>query len=171
MIEPEEFYAPSDEPSEAARRRMWARVAANIRPARSPWLMLDRRSFALGMAASVVLLLAGYGAAVAVGRTLDQQRPSAVRVDLAYRAAIREFETLASEGPSTATDAPLAVSRQEVLRSRQDQIRTIDEGIATLQSELRAGDLSPVKRARLRDLYARKLAVLQEMVEQGEITL
>lgn len=173
MIDPEQFYAPSDAPSPESRRRMWSNIEARLRPQGRLWLVLERRSFALGMAASVLLLLAAYGAVSAVERLVDRSRPAALRVDQAYRAAIREFEMLASEPPraQTVNSQDAAVPRQEIFRSRQDELRSIDEGIASLRSEMTSGDASPVKRARLRDLYAKKLIVLQNMIEQGEITL
>lgn len=173
MIDPEQFYAPSDEPPVVTRRRMWTNVESRLRPQGRPWLVLERRSFALGMAASVLLLLAGFGALSAVERMLDKGRPAALRVDQAYQAAIREFEMLASEPPrvQTVNIQDAVVSRQEIFQSRQDELRAIDEGIASLRSEMTSGDASPVKRARLRDLYAKKLIVLQNMIEQGEITL
>ncbi|MCU0452506.1 MAG: hypothetical protein MUE68_02520 [Bacteroidetes bacterium] len=173
MIDPEQFYAPSDAPSAESRRRMWTSVESRIRPQGRPWLVLERRSFALGMAASVLLLLAGFGTFSTVERMLDNSRPTALRVDQAYRSAIREFEILASEPPKahTVSTQDAVVPRQEVFRSRQDELRSIDEGIASLRAEMTSGDISPVKRARLRDLYAKKLVVLQSMIEQGEITL
>lgn len=173
MIDPEQFYAPSDAPSAESRRRMWTIVESRIRPQSRPWLVLERRSFALGMAAGVMLFLAAYGAASAVERMLDKSRPTALRVDQAYQAAIREFEILASE-PARAhavNTQDAVVPRREIFRSRQDELRSIDEGIASLRSDMTSGDVSPVKRARLRDLYAKKLIVLQSMIEQGEITL
>ena len=175
MIDPERFYASSDEPSAAARRRIWRSVDSRIRPEHASWLVLERKSFLLGAAASVIILLAGIGGLSAMQRLLDGARPPALRVDNAYRSAIREFEGLTVRGSHASDLEPsttaITGSQREVLQSRREELLSLDAGIESLRSDLQAGDLSPVKRARLRDLYSKKLMVLLEMIEQGEITL
>ena len=60
---------------------------------------------------------------------------------------------------------------EEILSTREDQLRSLDAAIVDLKNEVNGHDLSPLKRARLRQLYSLKLRVIQEMIEQGEIEL
>ncbi len=174
MIDPEQFYQKSDNPSSGSRRRMWRSIESRIGPRSSPWLVLERRSFMLGMAATVIMLLAGVGAVSAVNRLIDNARPEAARVDRAYMSAISQFEDLTARlTPTSATKgtAPELQSRRDRFLSRQEELQSLDLGIEQLRADLRTGELSPVSRARLRDLYSRKLIVLLDMIEQGEITI
>ena len=157
------------------QRKMWRSIRTGIKSPHAPMLILERRSFLLGMAASLVVLLAGFGAVSAVKAIVDGSRPEAIRMDRVYQSAIQDFEDLTTRlatvnaldhsGPATQN------SRQEILQSRREELQSLDRGIEILRTELNAGALSPVTRARLRDLYSRKLIVLLDMIEQGEITI
>lgn len=174
MIDPEEFYQRSDNPSPDSRRRMWHAIEGRIGLRSAPLLVLERRSFILGMAASVVILLAGLGAVSGVGRLIDNARPESVRVDRVYTSAISQFEDLTERlTPASAIQetAPALQSRRDRFLSRQEELQSLDSGIEQLRADVRAGELSPVSRAQLRDLYSRKLIVLLDMIEQGEITI
>jgi hypothetical protein len=161
------FYRPEDEPSGPERERMWRGVRAGITPGRRLFAFVpDIRSFTYGVAAAAVV----YFAAVGVGATIRSFSggavPEAVRLDDAYRSAIRELERVA---PRVVTETGAA--RSGAAASRLEELRRIDAAISELQAITAGGDLSPLTQKRLRQLYGLKLQVLQKMIEQQEVEL
>jgi hypothetical protein len=134
----------------------------------STGVTIDRRSFAFGMAASIILGLALYGGWSITRQLSEQAKPESLRLEQAYVSAIREFERVI---PVSAVNTSQAVSAEGQLTQRREQLRLIDKGIADLRGQTNGVDLSPMKRERLRQLYSMKLRVLQQMVEEGEIEL
>ena len=167
-MKPEHFYSPDEHPSSAARRRMWREIASGVSSRRSVFSIRDPRSFAAGMAAAILLLLAGNGLYDLAHRFYEQRRPQEVRFDEAYRSAIREFESVI---PSPVKTASGGSSRADLLHSRIRQLELVDSAITELRSDIARTDLSPLKRSRLKQLYAMKLQVLQEIIQQGDIEL
>ncbi|HAL57216.1 MAG TPA: hypothetical protein DCP63_12295 [Bacteroidetes bacterium] len=170
MIRPDEFYKPDEHLDRPTKRRIWISIQKRI-PAKRPLLFFinDRRSFAYGMAATVLVYLASVGAITVARRTIENAQPTAIQVDKAYQTAISEFERFV---PSVAS-APSynQIPKQGELVARNDQLRMLDEAIVALRNETNGNDVSPMKRSRLRQLYSMKLHILQQMIEQGEIEL
>lgn len=192
-MKPEDFYPASQTPNDAQRERMWGVIQASLpgteqrhQPERSLFAILDRRSFIYGMAASIILCLALYGGYAAAQQLLYAGKPVEVRVDAAYQKAIREFEIVIPDmerivvqqhtkqpdriAPSFIGQTAVSPTTEQLV-ARKEQMGMLDGEIAQLRSELRSGDLSPVKQAKLRHLYKMKLQVLQEMIDAGEIDL
>ena len=163
MISPERFYAPEASPGDEAKRRIWRNVKKGLKhPKRVLPLINDRRSFLLGMAASLIVYFTAVGIISTLRVSFENSRPHPIRLDQAYMNAIREFEKVI---PRTAS------AGGEYLSARQDQLVTLDAAIETLWKEADRGDLSPLKQLRLRQLYGIKLQSLQSMIENGDISL
>ncbi|MGB2869922.1 MAG: hypothetical protein WBD36_15845 [Bacteroidota bacterium] len=165
MIDPGTFYNQNDLPDRKTKDLLWKSIHRGIG---NRWFhALERRSFLLGMAASLVLMFAAVGTYMSVKDAVEYAQPNIVKLDRAYQAAIREFENL------TATEGMHKVSAQATssLESRKEQLRLLEQAIEELRQETKGNDLSELKRAKLRELYGKKLRILQEMVEQGEINL
>ena len=176
MIDPKDFYHRHDNPSPSTRRSMWRAVRSGIgEPSGARFFAFERRSFLFGMAAAVALVFAIVGIVTTFQAAIERMQPSAVRIDRAYQSAIREFEGINTVELVKSTDEPSGAgtrsARAEVVRARLQELEDLDHGVATLRQEIKGGDVSALKRSKLQNLYARKLRVLQEMIEQGEIEL
>lgn len=169
MIRPEQFYKDDELPDRNARKRMWGTIAAQG-STKKPFLFFinDRVSFLYGMAATILLYLAGVGGVTILKQSIENTRPAAIQVDKAYQSAIREFERIVPFVVSLPKEKP---QQEGEFVARRDQLQLLDSAIVSLRSETASNDLSPLKRARLRELYSLKLQILQQMIEQGEIEL
>jgi len=164
MTTPQEFYSPSEEPTRREHDAMWRRISGGFAPSeRQHLLTFERRSFLFGMAATLVLMFAVVGVYTTVNTAIEKAQPAAVQIDNAYRSAIDEFEKVAVR-----YDRPGA---SDLATSRQNQLQLLESAIGSLRSETNSHDISPMMRSRLRELYSKKLALLQVMVEQGDIEL
>jgi hypothetical protein len=131
-------------------------------------MMWDRRSFAFGMAASLILGLALYGAWSIAKQAMEASKPQPLRLEQAYVSAIREFEQIV---PVVGKKTPQTTQSAGQLTQRREQLQLVDQAIADLRRQTNGMDLSPLKRDRLRKLYGMKLQILQQMIEEGEIEL
>lgn len=166
MIDPNKFYTENDSPSSVQNRRMWQTIALSIKPQRTQVFMIaDVRSFCYGIAATVILYFAGIGAYHFVSQTIDNARPTTVKVDDAYQSAITALEKVMPVVQTAASQDNL----REKLHSRVDQLRMIDEAILAARKEEAASGFTIAHRSTVRDLYSMKLKILQQMIEQGEI--
>jgi hypothetical protein len=166
MIDPKTFYNPHDDPTERQKAKIWNAVAGAIAFRRTPLLMIaDRRSFFYGIAAAVIVYLAGVGLYHQVKETIDRTQPAVVQVDYAYQSAITALERAVPAVLTSAKPEPV----RERLRSRYDQLRMIDGAILEMKKEANGADLSAMSRSTMRDLYSMKLKILQQMIEQGEL--
>jgi hypothetical protein len=169
MIEPRRFYKPNDLPTPGIKKRMWREIERQTSPHRASLFFIpDRRSFAYGMAAMVLLYLATIGGVTVVRQLIESAQPSELKVDGAYQSAISAFERVM---PSVVATASKTLPASGELASRQEQLRLLDDAISDLRRQTNGTDLSPLTRERLRQLYSLKLQILQHMIEQGEIEL
>lgn len=161
----DDFYKPSDSPSQGQRQKMWRAVeAATRQQAALVFAIRDRRSFLYGMAAAILMAFSCIGIYSVLTTALQSREPAELRFDAAYRSAIQEFESVLPT--ATRDDAGDSVN----LIKRQ-QLALIDAAVRELREDIARTDLSPLKRSRLRQLYSMKLRVLQEIIAQGDIEL
>ncbi|HEY4612601.1 MAG TPA: hypothetical protein VII11_06430 [Bacteroidota bacterium] len=169
MIDPKNVYRQDDVPTGKERQNMWRAIEQGIAPSRTPLFFIhDRRSFVYGIAAAFVLYFASLGAWQVVKQNIEDQQPAEIKVDQAYRSAIGALEQVLPVATPMVHDTSDASG---ALSARQQQLLLLDAAIAELRKETGTTDLSPVKRARLRQLYSLKLQILQQMIEHGEIEL
>ena len=169
MIDPNEFYGTPNSPSEDSKSRMWETIESRIiPPVHKRLFALERRSFLYGIAAAIILGFTSIGIYVTVKNSIDYAQPPVVRIDRAYQSAIHEFEKVSLDLDVTDSTLP---SHAEVRASRQEQLRELETAIAELRVDTRPSDLSPLKQTKLRELYAKKLSLLQTMLEQGDLEL
>jgi hypothetical protein len=169
MITQDKFYSKEDHPTSESRTRMWNNINRELPKRKGSFLhIMDKRSFIYGIAASFILYFTALGVVGTIKQTIEQSQPQVVKVDNAYQSAIREFEKIAPQVKYTA-----AANRtgQDYASVRKDQLDNLDATIESLRKETPSGDLSPLLQTRLRQLYSMKLQILQDMIENGEITL
>ncbi len=167
MIKPEEFYRRDELLDGSRSKSIWRAIDDRIGGSRrAAAFIADRRSFVFGMAAAVLIYFTAVGVITTLRQVIEHSTPEAVRLDDAYRSAIEGFEkVIPSVVPATGGKA----QEENYLASRRAQLVSVDAAIEALRKETSAGDLSPLKRKRLRELYSLKLSILQEMVENGDI--
>jgi hypothetical protein len=148
---------------------MWAAIRSQ-RPAPGSVTSFawDRRSFAFGMAASIILGLALYGGWSILREAFEASRPQPLRLEQAYVSAIREFEQIVPAAGGGASQSMQTVGQ---LTKRREQLELVDRAITDLRLQTNGTDLSPLKRDKLRQLYGMKLHILQQMIEEGEIEI
>jgi hypothetical protein len=169
MIKPEDFYTPNELPNKQSTNAMWQSIRrSSSRDRTEPMLVKDRRSFLYGMAATVLLGLALVGAWTIARQTFENSQPQPLRLEQAYVSAIHEFERVM---PSVNVNTVQYSRGAGQLSQRHAQLRLVDAAITELRRQTNGTDLSPLKRERLRDLYSKKLQILQQMIEEGEIEL
>jgi hypothetical protein len=169
MIHPDKFYKPDELPDKRTQQRLWRGIEKQIRRTRPILAFVrDARSFAYGIAATVLLYLSAVGAITIVKDSIENAQPAVVQVDQAYQSAIKAFEQIMPQLVSSPRAEP---ENGGELLARKDQIHMIDKAIEELRQETRNNDLSPMKRTRLRQLYSIKLQILIDMIDNGEIEL
>jgi hypothetical protein len=169
MIRPEDFYSADDKPSKSTVGRVWHNIRRHASPLQSTsWFITDVRSFAWGMAATVVLGLALVGAWTLTRQAFENSEPQPLRLEKAYVSAISEFEHVL---PLVTAKSSLAPQGRDEISQRTQQLNLLDAAITQLRRQTNGSDLSPLLRERLRQLYAMKLQILQQMIEKGEIEL
>ncbi len=168
-MKPDEFYRNSDLPTPKAQERMWSVIEQEITGKKygKTVFFFHKQSFTYGVAASIVIMLASFGVYSGIERALANSRPDDVKFDVAYRSAIKELEKVVPAVEKTVVNSPKA----DILQTRKEQISLLDTEISFLQRDSKRGDLSELKQSKLRQLYRQKLAILQEMIENGEIPL
>ncbi len=169
MIRKEDFYSSEDMPDRKREEAIWRSVEQSIKPVRPGILFIrDRMSFVYGMAASIILGLAVVGAWTIARNAFENSQPQPLRLEQAYVSAIHEFERVVPASNQNITRSPQAAGQ---LTERKQQLNLIDGAITELRRQTNGTDLSPLKRERLRELYSKKLQILQQMIEEGDIDL
>jgi hypothetical protein len=128
----------------------------------------DQRSFLYGVATSIIIYLSSVGIYHLISGIEERSQPMVIRLDEAYMSAISGFERVM---PAIATAKAQSSQSLDQINGREVQLKLLDEAIEELRREINHRDISPLKRARLRNLYSIKLQILQKMIEQGDIEL
>jgi hypothetical protein len=169
MVKPDGFYSAGDSPGKRSISEMWRRIQRQATPLQTDtWLVGDRRSFVFGMAATVVIGLALVGTWTLARQAFENGQPQPLRLEQAYVSAIKEFEQVLPFVTASTSQTPQI---KEELTQRVRQMSLVDAAISQLRLQTNGTDLSPLKREKLRQLYAIKLQILQQMIERGEIEL
>ncbi len=169
MITPDKFYSKEYHTTHDSKIRMWKNISRELLKRKGSFLHIpNKRSFFYGIAASFILYFTALGVVGTIKQTIEQSQPQVVKVDKAYQSAIREFEKIA---PRVKYTTAANRSGQDYASVRKEQLDNLDATIESLRKETPSGDLSPLLQTRLRQLYSMKLQILQDMIENGEITL
>jgi len=169
MIESEKYYSKEDEPDFKTRKKMWDKIQKEIYSVKHALFTIpDRRSFLFGIAASIIIYLSSVGVYHLIRDIEERSQPMVIRLDDAYISAISEFERVMH---AIITAKAQSSQSLDQINGRKEQLKLLDEAIEELRGETNQRDISPLKRARLRNLYSIKLQILQKMIEQGDIKL
>jgi len=169
MIEKEKFYKVNESPDYSTRRKIWKNVERNIKPTGiSLFNIHDSRSFYFGMAASFILVFFLIGVYTSTKALLYEVKPEEIKLNSAYQSAIHEFERVV---PAVVSNIPQTSIKRSVVASKMEELNFINQAIEDIRKENLNHDLSPLKQMSLRQLYINKLKTLQDILEQGEVTI
>ncbi|MDZ7773445.1 MAG: hypothetical protein U5K31_12005 [Balneolaceae bacterium] len=167
-----EYYREEDRPTSSEKSSMWTAVAQRLpgggagstsgreagqgsphRGAAFHW-----RSFWMGQAAAVLLLLALFGA-YTLWQELGGDSAPESRLQQTYRTSLQE---LASSAQFLST--PASEVQQEALDSQLRGLQEIDRMIEEMRSDMLLNGSTRAKRSQLRRLYATKLDFVQKLI-------
>jgi len=169
MIEKLKFYSENDNPSKNQQKKIWKGINRSITPGKKLIFRIsDMRSFYYGMAASFLFIFASIGVYTTAKNVLYNMKPEEVKLDNAYQSAIKEFQKVV---PSYEHASQKSENIKVFVNMKEEQLKYLDENIAAIRKETGTTDLSPLKQMYLRQLYAAKLKVLQEIIGTGEIDI
>ena len=169
MMDKSKFYSNDDSPTKKQQKEIWNGINRNINPRKKAFFHIsDMRSFYYGVAASFVFIFASIGVYTTAKNVLYNMKPEEVKLDNAYQSAIHEFQKVV---PSFEFASQKSENVKSFVNMKEEQLRFIDENISLIKSETGTTDLSPLKQIHLRQLYAAKLKVLQEIIDKGEIDI
>lgn len=162
----ETYYRADHEPTSGEKASIWSAVAQCLPGATSPdrGLTLHWRSFWLGQAAAVLLLLAVFG-----GYTLWQNLGGSSTPDSplqrTYRSSLQELAS------STQFLSPPSGEQQKALDSQLRGLEEIDRMIEEIRSDMLLNGSTRAKRQQLRRLYATKLEFVKKLILTEEESL
>jgi hypothetical protein len=163
------FYDDETLPGPDIKRKMWKNIEKGIKPERKRFLGIsDMPSFYFGIAFSVVLFFAAIGVYTVGRQVIYNAKPEEVKLNAAYQSAVKEFEKVV---PVVVSSGSQSENMREYIAAKKEQLAFIDSAINNLLKELGTTDLTPVKQARLRQLYFSKIKTLQEMIDKGDVEL
>jgi len=169
MMDKSKFYSDNDSPTKKQQKEIWNGINRNINRRKKTFFHIsDMRSFYYGIAASFVFIFASIGVYTTAKNVLYNMKPEEVKLDNAYQSAIHEFQKVV---PSFELASQKSENVKAFVNIKEEQLRFIDENISIIKGETGTTDLSPLKQLRLRQLYAAKLKVLQEIIDKGEIDI
>lgn len=154
------YYRAADEPTTGEKASMWTAVARRLPGAGSPdrGPVLHWRSFWLGQAAAVLLLLAVFG-----GYTLWQDLGGGSSPDSplqrTYRSSLQEMAS-----STQFLSLPSGEQQREILDSQLRGLEEIDRMIAEIRSDMLLNGSTRAKRHQLRRLYATKLEFVKKLI-------
>ena len=169
MVDKSKFYSDDDSPTEKQQKKIWTDINGKINPRKKIFFHIsDMRSFYYGIAASFILIFAVIGVYSTAKNILYNMKPEEVKLDNAYQSAIHEFQKVV---PSFELASQKSENVKAFVNLKEGQLKYLDENISIIKSETGTTDLSPLKQMHLRQLYAAKLKVLQEIIDKGEIDI
>lgn len=161
MIDPEEFYK-YDSPDANSKHRMWRTIENEIKPIRiHSGYFFDRRSFAMGMGAALIIIFAAIGVYTVINQLVYINTPTNLKLNSAYLSAIKQIETTMPRGNNITG----SVEVDEYIAIQKEELKEIDEAINSFHDEYPEHDYSKIKQERLRQLYKLKLDVLEKIIE------
>lgn len=157
----EEYYNMDDHPDEQEISALWSTVRRHL-PDRDESVTIHWRSFWIGQAAAIVLILALVGA-WSLWDTLEADTKPDNELQVTYTNTLRE---LASANP--VLNAPQTEQKQEALNDQLKGLEEIDRIINEIRNDILINGSTKAKRNQLRRLYATKLEFVQKFLLNEE---
>lgn len=159
------MYNQHDLPTEAEKAAMWSQIQreSGLFPALTAVPAIHWRSFVFGSAASLLFMLAAYGAFQLVSTLSGNDRRS---LDSAYSEAMNRLLDAAPQTTQLASE-----NGKQALQARIQGIEDLDNMIEEIRNDMLLSGPTEIKKKQLRSLYAMKMDMVKELVLEGEINL
>lgn len=160
------FYDKKDIPKNYQKRRIWNNVARElIKDYSDKRKYIEWRSFALGLAAAVILFFTSIGIYTVVNSISEKQKPHIVHLTEAYKTTVSKLENMIPENIKSGQ----TVNIDDEILPKKERLTYVNEAINDLQNEYNKNDYSRLKLERLYSLYKMKLEILEEIIAMEEI--
>jgi AcrR family transcriptional regulator len=160
------FYTPEDYPAKDEKKAIWSGIKQELPVSNAPptTIFFHFKSFAAGMAAAILLILAGFGA-----RSLLRDAglfPEKHSLDAAYTEAMERLLQAAPQHAQTVSH-----EGRMKLELRLKGIEDVDAMIEEIRNDMLLYGNSDFKQKQLRNLYAIKMDMVKELLLDGEFSL
>ncbi|MGM0587872.1 MAG: hypothetical protein ACQETE_05640 [Bacteroidota bacterium] len=169
------YYDPKDRPTGSEKQRMWDQIQAKISASSSSSsgtniIRLDWKSFWLGNAAAILLILAGIGGYSVWNswpvNSADQSLDD--RLKQAYTVSLEDMQRIS---PTLRTQTDPQLPSDEALRIRLEGLQEIDAVIEEIRDDMIMHGKTAAKQRQLKRLYATKLDFVQAIIMNEEVEL
>jgi hypothetical protein len=162
MIDKNNFYGKDSEIPARSKARIWYNIKNVIAPGRKHFFGgIELKSFAFGIAASVLIFFASVGIKSTINNYVDSNLSFEQQINAFYLDAISKFE---KNLPTVASYNDEPGLNDDLLVVKKEQLGTVDEAIKIFNSEGNTFDKSRIKQVRLMELYKMKLQLLNEIL-------
>lgn len=167
MIDKKTFYENESTIPIRTKSRMWKNIKKELMPERrSFFASIEYKSFAFGMAATIVLFFTFVGMKTTWENYVDRNMPVNQKINSVYMDAIGKFENTL---PILVQGNTISNREERLLAVKREELKTIDDALNIIKSDLDKYDNSPLIQTKLRELYGIKLKVISEILSiEGE---
>jgi hypothetical protein len=167
------YYSNKERPTKAERERIWSGIEHRLPPEKSEeshLIRLDWKSFWLGNAAAILLILAGIGGySVWNSWPMNTEEQSLdVRLKQAYTVSLEELQQVS---PTLRDQRNTELPADEALRIRLEGLQEIDAVIEEIRNDMIMHGKTAAKQRQLKRLYATKLDFVQAIILNEEVEL
>ena len=163
-----DFYKKQDYPSKLEKEAMWDHIEDSIlkQGKRPGSLVIQWRSFILGNAAAVLVILAAIGVYSIIQNFHHMDMAPQAKIATAYESAMKQLTSVTPVIIKQANDI-----ERPVLESKLRNIEDLDKMIHEIRADMLVNGSSQVKQNQLRRLYAMKLEYVKELLLAGKVNL
>lgn len=161
------FYQHDDKPSSLEKQQMWNSIELAVAEQRLHQVKpLHWRSFWMGSAASILILLAAIGL-FSIGKALSSDTSVQASVlDTKYERAMNQLISVTPDLMQRAGEI-----ERSVIESKIKRIEDLDAMIDEIRNDMLLNGSSDIKRMQLKRLYAMKMDQVKELLLFDEVSL
>ena len=160
------YYEDRDQPDQIEKKEMWQSVRRSLPDKNSTSIHIHWKSFWIGQAAAVLLILAVAGGFSLWNRPGDSVPAPENNLQEVYVTSLNEL--IRAQLVLTYPDSEQNVA---VLQSQIDGLEELDRMIRELKDDMQENGNSQAKRIQLRRLYATKLDFVKKLILTEENSL
>lgn len=166
MIRKEKFYDDNEKLRLSRKKKIWNNVNQYISNQPKSVIHMDWKSFAMGIAATILFLFTGYGIFSSVESLIYNQQPDYIKVNNIITSFTDDLETQVNQIHKPSGNIPISID--DYISSRKEKLENINYGIKDIRTELNTVSDSEMKHKKLRELYLMKLSVIEEIINIEE---
>ena len=166
MIDKKDFYEPDESISPSVKKELWKNINSSITPQKekSFW-SFEYRSFAFGMAATVILFFTFIGVKSTVSNFIYENKSYNEKINNSYQEVIGSFEKTL---PLILANKERSIKLDDILSEKTEELKVINYAINEFKDNSNSIENSPIKEERIRKLYRMKLEIINDIIELEE---